>query len=89
MRRDVVRRSGAGSAQCRVGGEVHGQHQPYGRQWGLEVFEGAGLGEIGEDPTQVMTGLEATGPGGLDEAIRLAEAWAPATVPWKSQWRRL
>ncbi len=64
MRRDAVRRSAARSAQRRVGDEVHGQQ-------GLEVFEGAGPGEIGEDPAQVMIGLEAAGLGGLDEAIEV------------------
>ena len=71
MRRDAVRRSGAGSTQCRVGDKVHGQHRPCGRQWGLEVFEGTGPGEISEDPAQVMIGLEAAGLGGLDQAIKI------------------
>ena len=64
MRRDAVRRSGPGLAQRWVGGQIHGQQ-------GLKVFEGAGLGEIGEDPAQVMIGFEATGLGGLDEAIQV------------------
>ena len=71
MRRNAVRRSGAGSTQRRVGGKIHGQHQPCGRQWRLEVFEGTGLGEISEDPAEVMVGLEAAGLGGLDEAIKI------------------
>ena len=64
MRRDAVRRSAAGPAQCRVGDKVHGQQ-------GLEVFEGTGPGEISEDPAQVMIGLEAAGLTGLDEAIQV------------------
>ena len=64
MRRDAVRRSAAGPAQCRVGDKVHGQQ-------GLEVFEGTGPGEISEDPAQVMIGLEAAGLGGLDQAIKI------------------
>ena len=66
MRRDAVRRSGPGSTQCRVGGEIHGQQR-------LEVCEGAGLGEIGEDPAQVMIGLETTGLGGLCRVPNYAE----------------
>ena len=69
MRRNAVRRSGAGSTQRRVAGEVHGQQ-------GLEVFEGAGLGEIGEDPAQVMVGLEAAGLGGLCRAPNYAERFS-------------
>ena len=64
MRRDAVRRSAAGPAQRRVGDKVHGQQS-------LEVLEGAGPGEIGEDPAQVMIGLEAAGLGGLDQAIKI------------------
>ena len=64
MRRDAVRRSAARSAQRRVGDKVHGQQR-------LDVFEGAGPGEIGEDPAQVMIGLEAAGLGGLDQAIKI------------------
>ena len=66
MRRDAVRRSGPGLAQSWVGGQIHGQQR-------LDVFEGAGLGEIGEDPAQVMIGLETTGLGGLCRVPNYAE----------------
>ena len=55
---------GREAGQRRVGGQIHGQQR-------LEVFDGASLGEIGEDPAQVMIGLEAAGLGGLDEAIEV------------------
>ena len=55
---------GREAGQRRVGGKIHGQQR-------LEVFDGASLGEIGEDPAQVMIGLEAAGLGGLDEAIEV------------------
>lgn len=71
MRQDTVRRSGAGSAQRRVEGEIHGRHRPCGRQWRLEGFEGTGLGQIGEDLSQVMRGLKPTGLGGLDHGVQV------------------
>ena len=55
---------GREAGQRRVGGQIHGQQR-------LEVFDGASLGEISEDPAQVMIGLEAAGLGGLDEAIKV------------------
>ena len=64
MREDTVRRSGAGSAQRRVGDKIHGQE-------GLEVCEGLGLGEIGEDLSQVMIGLKPIGLGGLDQGVQV------------------
>ena len=41
------------------------------RQQGLEVFDGAGPGEIGEDSAQVMIGLKPYRLAGLDEAIEV------------------
>ena len=55
---------GREAGQRRVGGQIHGQQR-------LEVFDGASLGEISEDPAQVMIGLEAAGLGGLDQAIKI------------------
>ena len=73
MRRDAVRRSGPGLAQRWVGGQIHGQQ-------GLKVFEGAGLGEIGEDPAQAMLRSRPQALAASMRPYRLAEAWAPATL---------
>ena len=67
--------TGCGEAvRCRIdaasGGQIHGQHQPYGRQWRLEVFEGTGLEEINEDPAQAMVGLEAAGLEGMAQPFQ-------------------
>ena len=55
---------GREAGQRRVGGKIHGQQR-------LEVFDGASLGEIGEDPAQVMIGLKPYRLAGLDEAIEV------------------
>ena len=43
------------------------------------------LGEIGEDPAQVMMRSRPQALAASMRPYRLAEAWAPVTVSWKSQ----